>query len=325
MSEQWHWQQFGTAWKGVGIYHITLIVSSREPLLGTLIIPNNDPDKAKVELTPLGEQIKSCVRSIPVHHPEIKIIGIRIMPDHVHFILHVTQEMPVSIKAAVRGFWQGAKIIGRERSLPISPNGIRDNQQRPNPIFTEMPFIRPLSRSGQLDAMVQYVKMNPQRLATKRLKPGFFRVQNDVDINGTRYDTVGNIGILLSDYRETVHVSHTLVEAATCGDSAPLRDYMNGCVLSARKGAVMVSPFISPQEKDVLNVLLKEGHSVIYLANNGFGKYYKPSALLFDAVAAGRLLIVSPWKYNPEKKHITREECVALNGLAAAIAGHTSE
>ncbi len=320
MSEQWHWQRFGTAWKGVGIYHITLIVSSREPLLGTLVIPNNDPDEAKVELTPLGEQIKSCVRSIPDYHPEIKIIGLRMMPDHVHFILHVMQEMPVSIKAALRGFWQGVKIIGREYSLSVSPNAIRDNQQRPHPIFTETPFIRPLSRSGQLDAMMQYVKMNPQRLATKRLKPGFFRVQKGVDINGTLYETVGNISILLSDYRKTVHVSHTLVEAATGGDSEPLRDYMNGCVLSARKGAVMVSPFISPQEKDVLAVFLKEQHSVIYIANNGFGKYYKPSALLFDAVAAGRMLIVSPWKYNPEKKHITREECVALNDFASSIA-----
>ena len=35
----WHWQESGTAWKGVGIYHVTLTVPSREPLLGKLVIP----------------------------------------------------------------------------------------------------------------------------------------------------------------------------------------------------------------------------------------------------------------------------------------------
>lgn len=32
----WHWQEAGTAWKGVGIYHVTLTIPSRQPLLGTL-------------------------------------------------------------------------------------------------------------------------------------------------------------------------------------------------------------------------------------------------------------------------------------------------
>ena len=35
----WHWQESGTAWKGVGIYHVTLTVPSREPLLGKLVNP----------------------------------------------------------------------------------------------------------------------------------------------------------------------------------------------------------------------------------------------------------------------------------------------
>ena len=39
----WHWQKPGEAWKGVGIYHVTLTVPSREPLLGKLVIPEKDP------------------------------------------------------------------------------------------------------------------------------------------------------------------------------------------------------------------------------------------------------------------------------------------
>ena len=32
----WHWQEAGTAWKGVGIYHVTLTIPSRQPSLGPL-------------------------------------------------------------------------------------------------------------------------------------------------------------------------------------------------------------------------------------------------------------------------------------------------
>ena len=168
--------------------------------------------------------------------------------------------------------------------------------------------------------MMQYVKMNPERLATKRLFPGFFRVQNDVEIAGRKYAAVGNIALLQAEHYQPVHVRRTMVEAADYGDMEPLRNYMNGCVLAARRGTVMVSPFISPKEKEVLAVLLKEKHPIIVLSDNGFGEYYKPSAGLFDAVAEGRMLILSPWQNNPDTRHITREECVALNQMAEEIA-----
>lgn len=51
-QEQWQWQEPGKAWRGIGVYHITLTVPSREPLLGTLVIPDSDPEKATVDRTP---------------------------------------------------------------------------------------------------------------------------------------------------------------------------------------------------------------------------------------------------------------------------------
>ena len=65
--------------------------------------------------------------------------------------------------------------------------------------------------------------------------------------------------------------------------------------------------------------MFAEKHPIIYLADNGFGDYYKPSAGLFDSVAAGRVLILSPWEYDAGKKHITRAECVAMNQMAEEI------
>ena len=319
-NNKWKWQT-DKAWYGVGIYHITLTVPTRQPLLGSLVIPDKDPTKAFVERSNLGKEIVYLIGSIHNYRPQIRLLQYCVMPDHVHFILHVQQTMPYSIKSVVRGFWQAAKQAGREYPvLSITPNDIRENKQNISnpldPIFSEVPFIRPMSRRGQLDAMMQYVKLNPQRLATKKLNPGFFQVQRKVEINGRSYDAVGNIKLLYQDRYMPVHVRRTMVEEAEHGDDQRLRDYKNSCILSAQQGSVMVSPFISPHEREVLDKLILDKRPVIYLADNGFGQYYKPSAHLFDAVDAGNLLILSPWQYDPDKKHISRADCVALNTMA---------
>lgn len=352
---QWQWQTDGTSWKGIGIYHVTLTVTSRAPLLGTLVIPDNDPTRAKVERTELGRALLDCQRSITVFHPEIQILQYCLMPDHLHSIWYVRRPMKQSIRYVAQGFWRAAKKVGRsygylnsrltggatdekatqaEDSAPslssFAAAGSRENPLRQlldgetysslDPVFTEVPFIRPLSRRGQLQTMIRYVQLNPQRLATKRLMPGFFHVQRGVAIAGRPYAGVGNMAILQGEHYATVHVHHEWVDAAAQGQPQALRDYMNGCVLAARHGVVMVSPFISPKEKDVLNVLLAERHPIIVLADNGFRDYYKPSSNLFDGVAAGRIMILSPWEYDAGKRHISRADCVLLNTMAEEIA-----
>ena len=325
VQEKWQWQEPGTAWKGVGIYHITLTVPSREPLLGSLAIPEGDPTKARVVRTALGEAIVEELYVMCKHYPAIRILQFCLMPDHLHAIIYVTRVMNTSIRSVIRGYWQGVKKHGRTYTLSITPelNSVtRDKDAEvsyPFPIFTERPFIRPLSRRGQLDTMIRYVRMNPQRLATKRQKPGFFHVQRGIEIGERRYDGVGNATLLMAARFQAVHVRRTMVQKAEQGDNAPLRDYMNGCVLAARKGAVMVSPFISPQEKQVMEVLLRERLPFILLTDNGFREYYKPTDALFDACAAGRVLILSPWEYDAGKRHISREDCVALNTMAEEI------
>ena len=282
-QEKWEWQKSGTAWRGIGVYHITLTVPSREPLFGTLVIPENNPTNARIERTALGNAVVDELYVMCRHYPAIRILQFCLMPDHLHAVIHVTKVMETSIRSVVRGYWQG------------------------------------VNRRGQLHTMIRYVQMNPQRLATKRLKPGYFRVQKDIVIGERKYDGVGNVGLLLEEGYDTVHVRSVMVKAAEHSDVKELRDYMNSRVLLARKGVVMVSPFISPQEKLVMQVLLQEQHPIILLTDNGFRDYYKPADTLFDACAAGRLLILSPWPYDEGKRHISRSECVALNAMAEEI------
>lgn len=375
-EEHWQWQEPGTAWRGIGIYHITLTVPSRQPLLGKLVIPDNDPSQARVERTALGNAVIDELYVMCKHYPAIRIFQFCLMPDHLHVVIQVTRVMDTSIRSVIRGYWQGVKKLGRAYTLAVSSElnsgatnkgGVNAelnsetmnkgetttkvktaNKEATNketasqdttnkggttnqgttdqgsdswvfPIFTERPFIRPLSRRGQLRAMMHYVQMNPQRLATKRMMPGFFRVQKGIEIAGRSFDGVGNVALLHARQYDVVHVRSIWVKAAERGDSQQLRDYMNSCVLKARKGVVMVSPFISPDEKRVQNVLLEEKLSFILLADNGFRDYYKPTDALFEACAEGRVLILSPWQYDADKRHITRNDCVALNEMAESF------
>ena len=350
--EHWHWQEPGEAWRGVGIYHVTLTVPNRQPLLGELVIPNNDPKLAYVKASSLGLALLDCLKLLPTFQPEIQVLQYCLMPDHLHTIWYVRKTMKTSIRYAAQGFARAAKKIGRAysyiRLLGGTTNESDITSEEENflssivsamsredplrkkiggeaygqlpPLFTERPFIRPLSRHGQLQSMIRYVQMNPQRLATKRLKPGFFCVQPDILIAGRTYSAVGNIALLHYNRYSPVHVRSIWVkDAEQHGYDQPLRDYKNGCVIAARQGTVMISPFISQHEQEVLHVLLKEKHPIIYIADNGFGQYFKPSDLLFDAVAEGRLLILSPWPYDPDKHHVTRPDCIAMNQMAEDI------
>lgn len=390
-QEKWKWQEPGTTWKGVGLYHVTLTIPDRRPLLGSLEVPDDNPDKAVVRRSALGNALVDSLLGIPHYHPEVQVLHFCLMPDHLHAVLYVRRTMPTGIRGVVRGFWQGAKKLGRAWSVAASssaaaPNYIRGNYQegqrynqgkpgnyqgelgssqegqgsglkeqrcgqeglrgnslreetvrletsaaslrervgeesycRLSPVFTEMPFIRPMGHNTQLPNTIRYIDMNPQRLATKRQKPGFFCVQRNIVIGGRSYDGVGNTMLLMAEKMVVVHVRSALVKAAERGDAEALRNYKNSCVLAARKGAVMVSPFISPHEKQVMQVLLDEQWPFICLTDNGFRDYYKPSDAFFDACAAGRVLILSPWQYDAGKRHISRADCVALNNMAEEI------
>ena len=335
--DTWQWQQPDTVWKGAGLYHVTMVVPSRQPLFGELIIPNDDPLQAFVKRTDLGNAVVDRLLRIPKFYPEVQVLHFCLMPNHLHAVLYVRRAMKKGISSVITGFWRAARTLGRAYSYlssTVTPADARyyidpallrtqignDAFYALSPVFTDKPFLRPMSQYRQLPTAIRYLDMNPARLATKRLKPGFFCVQHNVEINGRIYDAVGNIGVLMEQFRKPVHVRSMWVkDAAEHGYDQPLKDYKAVCLEAASKGTVMVSPFISRDEQEVLHALLHDNRYIIYLSDNGFGNFFKPSDLLFDAVAAGRLLILSPWTHNPDKRTITRAECVALNQMAEEI------
>lgn len=351
---------------GRGIYLITVCTEDRQPLLGTL--RGQTPEEAFVEPTPLGEEVLRCWDYIPTIqkqlaekkskrtgkacHREIKLLARQLMPDHLHGIIFVEKEMDIALGDVIRGFMVGctraynALLASKEpsvkpsayspspeplSSIPVNLSSYSPSPSSPmHPLFEKGYHDRRLTREGQLQNMIDYVHDNPRRLMLRRQNLGCFAVQRDVLFQGHKFSAVGNLKWL--DYTmQAVHVRRKFTDNER-------KDYMNACILSARKGSVLIGAFISEYEKQVRDEALHEGLPAIQLCHEQFSNLYKPSGDLFDACSTGLLLLLheegesattptarpaAPSLRNPyweSLRKITREQCKALNALAEELA-----
>lgn len=104
-------------------------------------------------------------------------------------------------------------------------------------------------------------------------------------------------------------------------DAARFSEQAAAVIREAEQGAVIVSAFISPREREILRTLIAAGCPVIEITDNGFGKTYRPHGTSFYACAESRLLQITPWTYHYEKdpSPITRPMCMVMNELARLI------
>ena len=312
-------------------------------------------------------------------HREISLIAQQLMPDHFHGIIFVHSEMDIAIGEVIRGFMIGctkaynaAKESSAEEGSAYMPSvkqggessavegrAVAGSAYMPSvkqpPSTQQPPSVEPrnkplwekgfhdrrLTREGQLQTMIDYVRDNPRRLFVKRHYSGQFAVVHGVAYQGHTFSAVGNLRWL--DFPlYAVHVRRRFSEQER-------REYMNGCILAARNGAVLIGAFISEYEKQVREIALREGWAIIQLCREEFTKFYKPSGDLFDACAKGQVLLLHEEKkvetegsavqgsaYMPSIKQprshkqpvnafwesqrkIHRNECVALNELAEKL------
>ena len=134
-----------------------------------------------IALTPAGEAVKGEFLRIGEHHPEIKPLFIQVMPDHIHFIIHVTKPMARPLGQAIAGFKAGSS------KAAIGKGGLWAEGFQDTILFHE----------GQLDSMFTYLRDNPRRLAIKQLFPELFRVRSDLCLKLPRQDS-GNRELPLS-------------------------------------------------------------------------------------------------------------------------------
>lgn len=314
------------------IYMITMVTEERRALFGHVVgkseAPEGSPDEPHIELSALGKRVADEWWAASLHHPEVEVIALQMMPDHLHGILFVREKMEKPLGMALRGFKQSCNKHYRELVLGVSPVqfvALPTQQTQPAPhkdrrgedrthgiLFARGYNDKLLLRAGQLETWLRYLADNPRRLLMKREHPDLFRVQRNLTVAGVSFSAIGNCLLLNRPVRLFVQCSRRLTEIEI---QAKVEEYLT----TARQGAVLVSPAISPGEKSVMRAAFNEGLPLIYLQENGFNELAKPSGTRMEACARGQLLILSPWEHHNEQITISRNQCLKLNDLARQI------
>ena len=366
------------------IYQVTLVQADRaRPLLGRLVIddPKAPPEAvtARVEPSELGAAILAHWKRLGDFTPEIKPLFCQLMPDHLHAILEVTRPMVKPLGNAIGGFKTGCEKIYRELALSAQNKALSAQNKalsernkalsaqdkapsERNRRACSVPEARAsgtprlwaagfqdsiLFRAGQLDAMFNYLRDNPRRLAVKRLFPDLFRavaaLRRPLPSLGVvgAFAALGN-RFLLDRPLVQVQVSRrdfayrrepkaggglkiardAAGEPLVAQESAAFAAKAEALLARARQGAALLSPCVSEGEREIARRAFAEGLPLVVLRNKGFAPLEKPGGRHFDACAAGRLLMLAPatWPHVPGEKPMTRRDALALNRLAQALA-----
>lgn len=320
----WKWHK--DIFKGEGIYHLTFVVRDRVPILGELQMIDG---VARIVPSKLGSAISHDLNALQNRRPYCRLLAKQLMPDHIHVLIWLTEDCGVSVKEIARGMRQGWKYMATaelqvakvpnattEPNVIIEPNAaVNINRQMTSaekykqpplndfkqlhsdskhpPLFSA-PFIRTLSRKGQLDTMIAYIHDNPRRAMLRRLNPDLFRLRRELHVEGLTFTAMGNLFLL--DYPQ-----RQAIECSRSASAEQIVAQQTSTLQAAEKGTVSYSGAISAGEKQIVRAIREAGLPVVVVLNDGFPptgseheRYYKPGGVYFEACSAGRLLLLEP-------------------------------
>ena len=320
-------------YRGRRMYMVTIEVEGRRPLFGTL---RGDADAAlgtaeapHIELSPLGQAVSQEWMGIARYYPQIEVMGLQMMPNHLHGILFVHEALPVHLGQVITGFKTGCNRILRSLNNAATepqptPNGGRGASQvarqavAPSQQLPSLPLFAPnyndliLKNYDEFRIWKKYLADNPRRLMVKRAKPALLTPFFGLRIGSHTYNGIGNRQLLSAASLVAVRLSRRLTEQQIEAEAAR---YM----ALAREGAILVSPAISPGEKKVMRQAFNAGLPMVIILPNGFTPLSKPHGEQFDACAEGRLLMLSAWEHQNERKPLTASQCQQMNLMALEL------
>lgn len=279
------------------IYHITMNKTAGWPPFGYL---TGTLPEVSIERSSLGRIVEQNIRSIQQLNSHIRLLQYAIMPDHIHLLIFVTNTLERAIGSYIGMF----KVkTGQDARRLLQNQG---------PLFADDFYDRILFPNRPLDTIFKYIRDNPRRLAVRRKYPDFFRRINQLSIFGNKWQAYGNIQLLDNPFKEQVVIHRS--------DSEDTRvQNRNRWLHAAANGGILVSPFISPDEKTIRMEAEDLGCRQILVTNKAFCEKFKPSAHDFGLCEKGQLLIIAPMETLPSCRSVFLE----LNRVSAYIANNT--
>jgi REP element-mobilizing transposase RayT len=78
-----------------GAYFITICCHNRQCIFGNIVF-SGMPGEAYMQYSPIGEIAKQCLLNIEAHYDNVKINNWVIMPNHVHLLIHIEEQLNLS-------------------------------------------------------------------------------------------------------------------------------------------------------------------------------------------------------------------------------------
>ncbi len=294
-------------YKAPGYYHITITAYVGTPRLSEISMPSNEMLRKRDMIIPdnteLGECVKNEMLAMSKGDPKLQIKRYVIMPDHIHFVLHVTDYLEKPIGNYIAIFTKcSSQSYTRLFNLSKFTTLFR-------PFDDEIIF-----NHEQLDRAIKYVEDNPRRYLLKRQYPDLFKRHLHIVIDGHEYAAYGNIFLLKGIYLLPIRVHRYWSQAE-------FDQYTTKCLEEIASGAIPITPAIHKVEKAIVKSAIDRGSSVILLRDLAFNERFKPQGEFFDLCAAGRLLLLAPWPDNLNRRSTAGyTEFHKMNDHAANIA-----
>ena len=275
---------------------------------GNLSDTESDPPRSIS--TPVGALFEQAMKTWLAKYPVMEVHELVIMPDHIHFCLAVTRNLPTGLSRAI------AVLMGQTTSLyhksDLSPAEHR-NEQVP---FFQKGFTDSIAyTSAQFETQKAYIHDNPRRLLMKRLHPDLFYKRWVISVNGINLMAMGNIFLLKNPQICVVRFSRKFDEAT---NQANLMSWYR-CI---ENGGALISPFIHPFENSMRKAALTGGGNIIRIIDNGFSERYSPNREELEAFTAKRLLLIGPMEYSSQKVNLRYTFAQYLNSIAELLASH---
>ena len=323
-----HHRENGWDYRGRAIYHFTLVVEERYPLFGVLI--GDSPETANISLNAFGRRVHQMLRNLPEFYGEkgfsLKILAIKVMPDHIHLVIQVLEPLPKSIGAVIRGFKSACTKLYKQEYFPSGDNAAEmhaavDGREPSKEteaaadalvhfarIFAGRGSIwqqdaayyheRILHAPGQLHRMIAYVKDNPRRLWLKKHNPDLFKMHRQTEVGGLSFTSLGNHFLLDWPDRQMVEMSRSATDEQ-------VEQQLKKALTAARNGTITYTAVISKGEQRIARAIREEVFQLVVLLTEGFPeegssreRYYKPGGAYFEACSMGRLLLLEPSEHS---------------------------